>query len=228
MANAARTLINGLSETPVYDIILIDNRSGIDELVIVSSELASLTLSVSEADPIAQLTNEHLLRTLKEADVGKVYTLLNKVRSVRSLDDYEAATQNIQTDFNIVGQIPFDLDTFQEFGNPSFWDSANNSKFAFGLADAWNHFAHREGVGPTINMKRFSISRLWFEPQFLIKRAAYLRRFETMALIGGMVSIFGYFAYNSFWLRRLELSDIILVYGLLLLMVPILWRLFRQ
>lgn len=205
-----------------YDYIFIDNRAGVDELILETSRVCDLTISVSESDSISKTTNENLLRHLRASKSGKVYTIVNKVKFLRSFEDYEKSMEVISSDFNIIGQIPFDVDLFEKFGSERFWDTANTTRYAYALADTWNKLANREELSHKINMKRFPRSDLW--PGGM-NSPVFLNRFERMSVLLSIAFIAAYFLYDILISGSFEIKDILLVYGVLMLALPVLRRL---
>lgn len=216
-----RNILTTLQES-VYDYIFIDNRAGVDELVLETSRICDLTISVSESDAISKTTNENILRHLRNSDCKKVYTIINKVRFMRSFEDYESAMERISSDFNIVGQIPFDVDLFEKFGTDRFWDVANSTRYAYALAETWNKLSNREGFDHKINMKRFPRSDLW--PGGM-NSPVFLNRYERMSILLSILFITSYFLYDIILARDFEIKDILLIYGVLMLAMPIARRL---
>jgi septum site-determining protein MinD len=198
-----------------YDFVILDNRSGVDQLILETCSNCDLSIAVSESDSIARATNNNLLRHL--SGVGKVYTIINKVPGFEKLEDYEAAMQEIRHDFTILGQIPFDGDIFEKFGTPRFWNTLSDTRFTYALAEAWNKLSGRERYEASIGMERFS-RRLWtFGPSFM-------SRFERLSFLMGIAMILFYFAYEVFRTRPLSPADLILIYAAVFLAFPIIRR----
>ncbi|TPA68571.1 ParA family protein [Vibrio parahaemolyticus] len=214
-------LLELLSQTD-YDYIFIDNRAGVDELILETSKFCDITLSVSESDPISKTTNENLLRHLKGNDSGKVYTIINKVKYLETYEDYERSMSHIDSDFNLIGQIPFDVDLFEKFGSDRFWDTANSTRYAYALAEAWNKLSNKESFNHSINMKRFPKNDFW--PGGM-NTPVFLNRFERISVLMSLLFIASYFMYDFFVNRDFQIQDIFLVYGVLLLIAPLVRRL---
>jgi len=214
-------LLLRLQETD-YDYIFIDNRAGVDELILETSRICDITISVSESDPISKTTNENLLRHLGTNKSGKVYTIINKMKFMRSFDDYQDAMERISSDFNVIGQIPFDVDLFEKFGSERFWDSANSTRYAYALAETWNKLANREEMLHKINMKRFPKTDLW--PGGM-NSPVFLNRFERLSVLMSVVFLTGYFFFDFIAYGKFQIKDILLLYGVLMLAMPIVRRL---
>lgn len=216
-----RHLLNILKKKE-YDYIIIDNRAGVDELIIETSKACDLTISVSESDPISNTTNENILRHLSSNGVGKVYTIINKMKFIRSLYEYESSVEQIRSDFNILGKIPFDVDLFEKFGTTRFWDNANSTRYAYALAETWNKLTKREGLKHTIDMDRFSRNELWPGG---INTPAFLNKLERLSIMLGFVLFSFYFMYDFVVYKEFKPKDIILVYGMFMFAVPVVRRL---
>lgn len=205
-----------------YDYIIIDNRAGVDELILETSVLSDITISVTESDPIARTTNENLLRHLNSIRVGKVYTIMNKVKFLKTFSDYEKSMEQIRSDFNILGQIPFDIDLFEKFGTNRFWDDANSTRYAYTLADTWNKLSKRESYSTLIDMGRFHKFDLWPSK----KGPVLLNKLERLSFLLGIVCIIAYAFYDRLFMGGFNIRDILLLYAVIMLMVPAVRRLF--
>lgn len=199
-----------------YDFVIIDNRAGIDDMIIRCCELSDLSLSVSEADPVARSTNDNLLRHLRDSNTAKVYTIMNKVRYVKTLRDYRESMEEIRADYDIVGKIPFDVDLFESFGKPEFWNEANSTRYAYGISEAWNKLAHREEIPTVIDLKRFPESRIW-----PVKSSTFASRIDRMLIATGALFITAYFIVDRIMIRGgIHWLDLLLIYAVGLLFVP--------
>jgi len=202
-----------------YDYVIVDNRSGVDDLVLTSCHKSDVTISVSESDPIALMTNDNLLTHLSSENVGKVYSIINKIPFLKSFEDYERESRRYRGDFTVVGQIPFDIDLFESFGKSRLWDIANSTRYAYALAESWNKLAAREDLDLQIDMNRFQRSRLWgaVAPTFL-------NRFERVSLVMGVACIVLYYVYERFLAQGFRIVDALLVYAMIFFSVPLLRR----
>lgn len=204
-----------------YDYIIIDNRAGVDELIIETSRLSDITISVSESDPLAQATNENLLRHLKSNHVGKVYTIINKIKFLKSHDDYEHSMGQIRSDFTLLGKIPFDIDLFERFGSTRFWDNVNSTRYAYALSDTWNKLAQKETLQHTIDMKRFRINDLWLGKS----TPTLLTLYERMSIITGILFIVSYYLYDMVLEGgEFHLKDMLILYAVIFLLFPVIRR----
>ena len=216
----AKRILNRLRDEEEYQYVLIDNRAGVDEIIIETSRVADISISVAESDPISRTTNDNLLRHLSTSRVGKVYTIINKVKYLRSFEEYEAAVERISGDFDVIGQIPFDLDLFETFGTARFWEHANSTKYGYGLAETWNRIARRENLKTVIDMDRFPRSSIWKRSR---QFPMFLSSADRVSVLMGMVMLIGYWAYDS-WVFGFELKDMLLGYAVILLAYPVIRR----
>lgn len=221
LIDKVREFLRKLRNETEYEYIIVDNRAGVDEIVIETSRESDVTISVSESDPISRSTNENLLRHLSSKNAGKVYTIVNKVRGLISFDDYAKSLEHISGDFDMLGQIPFDLDLFESFGTAKFWDNANSTKYAYGLAECWNKLSRREKLNNAINLERFSKTSIWPTSN---KLPSYMSRTDSMMIFGGIVAALAYFGYDFVVNREFEYKDIFLIYALVLLSYPFMRR----
>lgn len=205
-----------------YDLVILDNRAGIDDTILSSCKLSDISVSVSEADPVSRTTNDNLLRHLKQSVRTKVYTLFNKARYIRTLDDYNKNIAEIRSDYEIAGKIPFDVDLFEKFGNPEFWDEINSTRFTYALAESWNKISTREEFEYKIDLKRFPKYRIW---PLTKSSSVFLNKFERMCIITGLLFLVAYFLYDKFAQREFQIRDIILLYAMILILMPIFRRL---
>lgn len=217
-----KRLLNILKKEP-YDYVIIDNRAGVDELILETSRISELTITVSESDPISKTTNENLLRHLSSHKVGKVYTIINKMKFIRSVEEYETSIEHIRSDFNVIGQIPFDVDLFEKFGTTRFWDIANSTRYAYALGETWNKLAKRESYNHLIDMNRFPKNEIW--PGGM-KIPAFFNKIERMSILLSIICFFGYFLFDFARYQEFRTKDIFLVYGLIMLAIPVVRRLF--
>jgi len=207
-----------------FDYIIVDNRAGVDDLILHCSRHADLTIAVAESDPIARNTNSNLLRHLRDGVARKIYTIINKVKFLRTARDYERAMEALRGDFDILGQIPFDLDLFEAFGTRAFWSSVSTTTYAFGLAEAWNKLAKREALAHHIDMSRFRRLRIWPGGN---RVPTFLAQVERFSIIAGIVSILAYIFLQVAGSDNFDVNLILLLYGIGFLLVPLVRRTFR-
>lgn len=221
-----RHLLNIL-KSKEYDYIIIDNRAGVDELIIETSKSCDLTISVSESDLISKYTNENIIAHLQDNDSEtqiKIYTIINKIKFIQSFDEYQTSVDQIRGDFGILGHIPFDVDLFEQFGTKTFWDYANSTRYAYSLAETWNNLAKKEELKHTIDMKRFPKNELWPGG---IQSPVFLNRFERLSTMFGFTLLFLYLVYDLVFYDGQNVTfnfkpeDSLIFYSILMFSVPI-------
>jgi septum site-determining protein MinD len=205
-----------------FDYIFVDNRAGVDGLILTSCEMADISISVTESDPVSRTTNDNLLRHIKSFSKVKVYTIFNKFRNIKTIEDYRMNASEIRSDFEVAGKIPFDVDLFENFGNPNFWDEINSTKFTFGLAESWNKISKREGLKHSIDQKRFPEHRIW---RINSSTSFIANKFESFSLFFGVTFILTYLAFDKITNWHFQIKDILLLYGISMLTFPFVKRL---
>jgi len=100
-----------------YDLVLFDNRAGLDALFLACCEVADVVLAVAEDDDVALQTNANLINSLRFSHRirSAVYTVINKGRRIYSYEDLKTSSFR-QVEFNYVGVIPFDSEVMEDFG----------------------------------------------------------------------------------------------------------------
>lgn len=199
------------------DVVIVDNRAGIDELIIKSCELSDVVLSITESDRIARLTNDNVRRHISRKLRTKPYTLINKVTrlgAVERLEEYQIEVR--EQGFEVIGAIPFDRDILESYGSETMWSGLNRSHFAYALADSWNHLARSERVPFRIDMGRF---------RRLIRgsavRPALLALPQRLSVLSGVLSLIAWGATRVVG-NFSSVSELFLVFGLLLILMPLL------
>lgn len=208
-----------------YDYIIVDNRAGVDALVVESCKEAEFIVSVTESDPISRATNDNLLKALREIGSAPTYSIFNKVPLIEDWAAYESAIENIRADFQVIGQIPFDIDIFETFGSLRFWDTVNNTKYAYAIADCWNKLAAREQLSTVIDMKRFPRRELWAS---VAHAPAFLSQLDTLSLVGSGLALLAYFFYVKATTHTLAWQDMLVFYAALLGVIPLVRRTMRK
>jgi septum site-determining protein MinD len=117
-----------------YDLIILDCRSGYDELISGIHVISSLTICVEEEDQVSKVTSDNLVKQLQNDSNTPLFRLINKARSLETEKDLEKAKRGI----NEVGPIPFDMDVLRSFGEPDFWERINRSLYKAGVVKSWN------------------------------------------------------------------------------------------
>lgn len=163
-----------------------------------------------------------------ENENKQVYTIINKIKTILTLNDYQTSVDQISGDHNILGNIPFDIDLFERFATPTFWNHANSTRYAYALAETWNNLIDKERVDMnplhTIDMNRFPKNELWPGG---IKSPVFLNRFERLSTLFGFALLSFYLFYDLVAFDgqsiqfNFKLEDTIILYSLLMFSVPI-------
>jgi septum site-determining protein MinD len=188
-----KNIISALKERVIaeYDFVLIDNRAGIDRIVIATSEVADVTLSVAEDDEVSIQANLNLVEHLRSRKIKPVYSVINKARRISSVDDLEERKH--QMGLNVLGIIPFDRDILDNYGAAAIWEVAGRTLYFYGLASFWNNLAKRMNV-PDIkmNLPEITVSRIPRPPLPLrLEGMARFRLVERVALLYGLGGLIG-------------------------------------
>lgn len=190
-----------------YDVILLDNRSGLDNIILASCKQADIVLSIADDDDISLQTNSNLINHLRfHHNIPKVYTLINKARRIYSYKDLEKSSFR-KVDFNYIGIIPFDAEVMEDFGTERFWSTVYETLYFRAVIDSWNNLASREGL------KEISLKKYHFPPAiFMSPKSGRQSLFERMLIFYGLVitgvGIF-YWLYQR--INDLNESDVIAI-----------------
>lgn len=122
-----------------YDLIILDCRSGYDELISGIHIISSLTICVEEEDQISKVTSDNLVKQLQNDSNTPLFRLINKSRNLETEKDLEKAKRGI----NEIGPIPFDMDVLRSFGEPDFWERINRSLYKAGVVKSWNRLCNK-------------------------------------------------------------------------------------
>lgn len=190
-----------------YDYILIDNRAGMDSLVLSSCLNSDFVLTVAEDDGVGKQTNLNLVNFLKfNKRIKNIYSIINKARKVK---DYNTLKQRIDTksDFNVVGIIPFDMEILEDFGSERFWMTVNETLYFKAVIDSWNQLSKSEEV------VEISESKYRFPPKiFMSKSDGKYTLIERMLRIYSITFIFAgisVFLYSKYSFENISSLDLI-------------------
>lgn len=179
-----------------FDFILLDNRAGIDFLILAACRESDLVISVAEDDPVSIQTNANLvnfLRSDKEIQISNVYTIINKSRQVYTYSDLEKANKKNRINLSYLGIIPFDSDVMDDFGTERLWTSVYQTLYFRALIDNWNNLARIERLD-TIKEGRYNLP-----PKILLSpQAGILPLLDRMLVFNGVFIIIGVILYSLF------------------------------
>ena len=187
-----------------YEYILIDNRAGMDSLVLSSCLNSDFVLTIAEDDDVGKQTNLNLVNFLKfNKKIKNIYSIINKARKIK---DYDALKQRINTrsDFNTVGIIPFDMEILEDFGSERFWMTVNETLYFRAVIDSWNQLSKNEEV------IEISESKYRFPPKIFMNRSdgKYTLIERMLRLYSIAFIMVGFFIYLYSKLRFETLSPI--------------------
>lgn len=158
--NQLKNVINVVQKS--YDYILLDNRAGMDSLILASCKISDFVISIAEDDPIGKQTNANLVNHLKyNLKITKIYTIINKGRNIKYYDDI-ISRSDFKSEFSEIGVIPFDIEILQDFGTDRFWNTVNETLYFRAVIDAWNHLSNFENIQ--------EISKYRFPPKIFMKK----------------------------------------------------------
>lgn len=214
-----RTLLNTISDE--YDYILMDNRAGMDSLVLSSCLNSNFVLTIAEDDDVGKQTNLNLVNFLKfNKKIKNIYSIINKARKIK---DYDTLKQrfNTKSDFNIVGIIPFDMEILEDFGSERFWMTVNETLYFKAVIDSWNQLSKSE------NVIEISESKYRFPPRIFMSKnegkytlvERMLRLYSiTFILAGVLVYLYSKFRFET--MTTIDLASILsIIVGVLALIL---------
>lgn len=179
--------------TGYYDVILIDNKASLDIENRVSINLSNIVISVSEDDILCKHVNKLMVDNLKSRDVN-IYTVINKGRNISTYEEFKR--KNDDTDYGVLGIIPFDISVMEEFGRDVLWRTIFGSLYFRSLIDVWNNLALFESV-PTIDVNNYVFPPDFLMPKLGGKYLLYERVFRFYSLMIIFFSL-GYYAWYKY------------------------------
>jgi cellulose biosynthesis protein BcsQ len=190
-----------------YDFILLDNRAGMDSLVLSSCLNSNFVLTIAEDDDVGKQTNLNLVNFLRfNKKVKNIYSIINKARNIK---DYESLKERVYTksDFNLVGIIPFDMEILENFGSEHFWITVNETLYFKAVIDSWNQLSRSE------NVIEISESKYRFPHKVFMKKSdgkytlieRMLRLYSITFIIGGLAI----YIYSKYRFEQISLLDLV-------------------
>lgn len=134
-----------------YDFIFLDNRAGYDELVSASHEYGDISICIEEEDPISKVTSENLIRQLEKESNKRIFRVVNKSRQSKKNISIE-----YRGNLSYLGNIPFDIEVMNSFGENTFWDDISKSLYKAALSDVWNHLCKLQNIDAYVPVRRVS------------------------------------------------------------------------
>lgn len=139
-----------------FDIILLDCRSGLDDMLVSSAKHSDFIISISEDDDVCLQANTNLVNYLRyEEKVNNIYTVINKGRRIKTRDDIETKINNI-FDFSCIGAIPFDERIMEDYGKDRFWLTVYETLYFYGIVRFWRRFQEKTQLSYKIDEERYN------------------------------------------------------------------------
>jgi len=190
--NVINRLIDKISVD--YDYILLDNRAGMDSLILSSCRVSSIIISVAEDDDVGRQTNSNLTKFLQsKKNIRVVYAIINKGRSMHIYDDVKGRLKQ-RHEFSVLGVIPFDIEILEDFGSDRFWTTVTETLYFRALIDIWNELAKTEPV------QEISESKYRFPPKIFMQPSQ--GRFSIIERMFRFYSIILILTGTWYWLLR--------------------------
>jgi len=165
-----------------YDFVILDSRSGYDELTAATHSLSDVTISVEDGDQVSRITANNLINQLSKTGTTPIYRLIHKSDGGSSVDSDE------------IGRIPFDVDIMHSYGSDEFWINIKKSMLGPALADAWNKLSDNENFDVLISSSRINPIQIGtIERRLsgisLVQRVTFI--YGLLISIGGFIVAFG-------------------------------------
>lgn len=149
--------LRSFAENKMYDIVLLDCRSGLDLSIIACVKNSDFIFSVSEDDDICLNANLNLVNYFRHDEhVNNIYTIINKGRRINSPKDIENKIEST-FDFSCIGVIPFDEQIMNDYGKERFWLSVYDTLYFYGLVLTWEKFQAKTKIPYHIDEKKYGI-----------------------------------------------------------------------
>jgi septum site-determining protein MinD len=166
-----------------WDVVLLDCRSGFDELVAAIHSLSDITVNVQEDDLIATITSDNLKSQLsKVSRQTPVYNLINKSRAPDIDGRGDSGTRDL-------GRIPFDADVRTNYGRESFWNTITESLIEPSLIEIWNNLCNNENMS---ELKMTSVRRTPIPIRAVeVRMSRLVTKQRILAIYGFLIGVGG-------------------------------------
>lgn len=200
-----------------FDLILLDNRAGIDFLVLASCDVSDIVLTVTEDDPVSIDINSNLIAFLennKEIKIPQIYTILNKVRRFYSDLDLGLETNRVQkSNYHCLGFIPFDSEVMDDFDTNSFWSSVYQTLYFREVIKIWNSLANKN----KFELLKINKGKYIFPPEILmLQYTGILPLLDRILVFLGIAVILLSTVYFVFYLLQIDNININILLALIL------------
>lgn len=170
-----------------YDIVLLDCRSGLDDMLVKLVKSSDFVISVSEDDDVCLQSNLNLVNYLRyKENINNIYTIINKGRRINKKSDIDQKINDI-FDFNCIGVIPFDEIIMEDYGKDRFWLTVYDTLYFYGVVKFWNNFRSKTSVLYSINEDKYS-----FRENKILQNNIFMvfRMYGFISLIAGVLLSF--------------------------------------
>ncbi len=179
------TELKTFAENKMYDIVLLDCRSGLDSSIISCVKNSDFVFSISEDDDICLNANLNLVNYFRHDEhINNIYTIINKGRRIETPQDIEQKIDNM-FDFSCIGVIPFDERIMDDYGKDRFWLSVYDTLYFYGLVMTWEKFQAKTKIQYHIDEKKY-VSRNY--KSNLIRKQS-LSMYRLLRLYGFLIII---------------------------------------
>ena len=201
-----------------YEYIFLDNRAGLDSLVIASCESSDCVLCVAEDDLVGRQTALNVIGYLEQKKgIENINSIINKCRSINNIKDIEKRL-NETHEYKVIGYIPFDIEILENFGNNVFWEMTVESLYFRTVIESWNRFAEKH------KLLMMDISMYIKPPKiFMSKHQGHygfierVLRFYSITFIVAGILLWVYFIFYYGLFTVTDISVLIIILGSLFL-----------
>lgn len=204
-----------------YDIVLLDCRSGLDDMLVSSARHSDFIIAISEDDDVCLQANTNLVNYLRyNESINNIYTVINKGRRIKTKDDIETKINNI-FDFSCIGAIPFDERIMEDYGKDRFWLSLYETLYFYGIVRFWKRFQEKTQLSFKIDEERYDFKLETGETITRVKTRSYTRMFRIYGLcsliVGVVLPLVAQFASTYYAVSFGSIGTLLSVIGLILL-----------
>lgn len=149
--------LKNFAENKMYDIVILDCRSGLDSSIVECVKNSDYTISITEDDDVCLNANMNLVNYFRHKEkIKSIYTIINKGRRIKEPEDIDKKIESI-FDFSCLGVIPFDEQIMEDYGKSRFWLSVYDTLYFYGLVMSWDKFQEKTKIQCNIDKKKYNI-----------------------------------------------------------------------
>uniref|UniRef100_UPI004057C441 ParA family protein n=1 Tax=Acetatifactor sp. TaxID=1872090 RepID=UPI004057C441 len=204
----------------MYDIVLLDCRSGLDVSITSCVKNSDFVFAVTEDDDVCLNANQNLVNYFRHNErINNIYTIINKGRRISSVQDIKTKIDSL-FDFSCIGVIPFDEQIMDDYGKERFWLSVYDTLYFSGLVMTWEKFQTKTKIQYHIDEKKYSIRNGRAERNTLVrKHTSSMPRLMkiygyAMIILSGILQLFSSILpdlFKSGILGQIEYLSVILI-----------------